>query len=171
MIKQIPGFNNYFADTEGNIYSNKSGKLKKLNPWSKKDNRRQKTENNYLNVELDKQCFMVHRLIAMTFIDNPNNKTQINHINGIKYDNRVDNLEWCNNDENQKHAYKNNLNHKKTPGNAKLNYQIAEEIRKKYSTKQYTQKQLGVEYNVSKTTIGDIVRNKYYIKDYNISNV
>lgn len=74
-----------------------------------------KTPKGYMSIELSKPndekryLFQVHRLIALSFIDNPKNLPQINHINGVKDDNRLENLEWCDNSYNQIHAYSNGL--------------------------------------------------------------
>ncbi len=47
----------------------------------------------------------IHKLVAEAFIDNPNNDTEINHLDGDKRNNRVDNLEWCDRSHNMRHAY------------------------------------------------------------------
>lgn len=70
----------------------------------------------YLYVSLSKQGkikkFFIHRLVAETFIPNPKNKSQVNHINGNPQNNNVINLEWVTNAENTQHAYDTGLNSK-----------------------------------------------------------
>ena len=73
-----------------------------------------KSNRGYLQVCLTKngksKTFLVHRLVAKTFIENVYNKSQVNHIDGNKENNSVNNLEWCTSSENNKHAFVLGLN-------------------------------------------------------------
>jgi len=105
----------------------------------------------------------VHRLIAKAFIPNPKNKPQVNHINGIKTDNRVENLEWCTNSENVNHAINTGLIVlRKGEGsrNFKLTDSIVLEIRRLYESGSFTQKHLAHKYSVCKKTISNIICRK-----------
>ena len=66
-------------------------------------------ENGYIKVYVYNKSYALHRVVALTFIENPENKEQVNHIDGNKINNSVNNLEWVTNKENQIHKFKTGL--------------------------------------------------------------
>lgn len=128
--------------------------------------KRFKTTNGYEEHELFKggkrYRKYVHRLIATYFISNPENKPFVNHIDGNKLNNNIENLEWVTNKENIEHAAKIGLmrsgeNHPY----AKLTDQEVLEIRDLYKHKIYIQRELSEIYGVSRSTMNWIVHNKH----------
>ena len=75
----------------------------------------------YYSVGIHRKTHMVHRLVAKAYIPNPENKPYVNHIDGNKLNNHVDNLEWCTVQENNQHARETGL-HKQAKGHA-IRYQ------------------------------------------------
>lgn len=107
-----------------------------------------------------KLTHLLHRLVAIHFIENNENKPQVNHINGIRNDNRIENLEWCTVSENQQHKFS-ILKYKNHTRN--LTDKDAENIILTYKNGGFTQRQLAKKFNSNLTTINRIIKNKAYI--------
>lgn len=156
----INGYNRaYRIYADGEVWSVKSGKFLK-----------QETIKGYKRVALSvngkTKRFQVHRLVAMYFIENPLNKPCVNHIDGDKENNNINNLEWCTYSENERHSYDvlNKLN-----TNRKLSELDVIDIRKN-CIKGINHNNRGnvldfmVKYKVVKKTILNILNNKYYVR-------
>lgn len=90
----------YTLYPDGTIHSGKVDKI--LSPIVQ--------PNGYVHVTLDGEQLAIHRLVALHFIPNPYGYNYVNHKNGIKSDNRVDNIEWVNAEQNSHHAWETGLN-------------------------------------------------------------
>ena len=144
----------YFASPRGNIY-NRHGDLM----VGAVDHC------GYRCVILNRKNHNVHRVIAKTFIENPNNLPCVNHKDGNKLNNKVDNLEWCTHSENVKHAYCNGLE-RKICGEEHHAHKLTEtDVR--YIKQVYVKRDikfgavaLARRFGVDRTTIHDIVKGK-----------
>lgn len=156
-VKDLKGYEGlYDITTYGEIFSKRNGKkLKKTS-----------VHNGYYRVNLTKEkkhkMHFVHRLVAETFIPNPENKPFINHIDGNPRNNRVSNLEWCTTKENSEHAVKNSLYPSGMDASSgKFTNEQILFIRECYSAG-YSQRKLARIFSVSHFTIKLIVENKSY---------
>ena len=103
--KPIHGYEGIYSITNlGRVWSHRRNKW--ISPWINNNGYPQVNLYNRNNQYRPK----IHRLVANAFINNPDNKPQVNHINGIKSDCRASNLEWCTARENLQHAADMGLN-------------------------------------------------------------
>lgn len=118
----------------------------------------------YLKTIMDGKTIRVHRVVAATWIPNPEDKPIVNHINGNKLDNRAENLEWCTSSENQLHAYRTGL---EVPlrGNDNPKSKLTEDQVRKFKwewkhDRKMTRKQYAQAFGVSEAALKDIVRGR-----------
>lgn len=148
----------YEISTSGRVRSLKWGKSRIL--------KNRATHSGYFSVNLRKDSISkdtkVHRLVAQAFLENLENKPTVNHKDGDKRNNHVDNLEWATYKENTQHALRTGLlHHEKTTGSlhggAKLDEEKVLVIRWIRANYNFTLKQIGKMFGVSYVTIHSVV--------------
>lgn len=154
--KDIPGY-------EGLYQASNLGRIKSF-VINEKIMSAKPNEKGYLGLRLTdvnnnkkKKSWRVSRLIAITFHPNPNNLPEVNHIDGIKQNNRADNLEWATHSENVQHCYDTGLKAKK------ISLEVAAIIRNEYKLYKTPYSQLGKRYGVAISVISEIINNKVHV--------
>ena len=152
--KVIEGFSKYLISNTGRVKN--IVELRDLKFYNSKG---------YSKIELvndsnqDKKVF-VHRLVAINFIPNPSNKPQVNHIDGDKKNNRVENLEWCTQSENMKHAFKTGLK-VSLKGEDAFNSKMTDDkvllLREMYESGEFLLRELAEEFNIGIASVWNIV--------------
>ena len=173
----IPGYEGYYqVSNHGNVKSldrvikEKTGKTQTLKGRVLKQ---RVNPSGYCYVGLRKNgnraTFAIHQVVAQAFLDNLENKPIVNHINGVKTDNNISNLEWATYSENLSHAYSTGLrrsvsaqavgekNYKR-----KLKPEQVIEIKRLLAAGNMTHKEIAKKYGVSRSTVGNISSNRYW---------
>lgn len=179
--KEIKGFEDYYLISDkGNVIRKKgTSHLKPKNLKHLFDKDGYARVNLKINGKTNSR--FIHRLVAEAFINNPLNKPQVNHINGIKTDNCLSNLEWCTISENRVHAYstglQNGLSRRGEKSNFnKLSKSQVKEIKSIYSgdlrgvplnkrNGRKTLKEISKMYNVTDGCIQSIISNRSWNYD------
>ena len=170
MLKQIEVFENIYSITrEGRIWSHDRIKISRKREYKIKGQWRKlkKTNKGYLEINLfknGKPIFKrIHRLVAETYIPNPENKPDINHLDGNKLNNHVSNLQWVTSKENHSHAWKIGLYDNRDTsgennGQSKLTQIQVNEIRQNHVKKGTYTRKPWEKYNISRGYYYDILK-------------
>lgn len=151
-MKQIKNNPNYFISEEGIVFRNN----KPLKPSL--------TNQGYFRLTLYLKGIPsyknIHRLVAETYINNPNKYLFVNHLDGNKQNNHYTNLEWCDNSHNLKHAYRLGLKsaNGENNGRAKITKDTAIKIKKEALSNDMKLKDIAIKYKVSNTLVSEIKR-------------
>jgi hypothetical protein len=169
--KNIPGLDNcYFVSNIGNVMSKERLEISTRRTTIRKTRFLHKIidRNGYYTTRLmyngKQRIFLIHRLVMLAFVGVDKNRPFVNHKNGIKNDNRLENLEWVTRSENAKHAFRLGLQSNKGEKHPshKLSSSQVEEIRSKYIPRKYSARKLAAEYGISKTNILDIIHKRIW---------
>lgn len=157
---------NYLVTDCGTVYT-----LKKNGRW--RAQRARHHTHGYLRVVINRKDEYVHQIVARCFIENPRGCKEINHKDGDKTNNKVENLEWCTRSENNRHAFQTGLrdykelsvianspkNQERAKQRRRLTFEQAEEIRRQMNVSDYV---LSRQYGISRGQIYAIKHGKTY---------
>lgn len=157
-IKEINGYERYFINEDGTVF----------------DSKYQKNVATWIDTVGYRQCYLkdsdgkkhskrIHRLLAMAFIPNPNNLPQVNHKDGDKLNNNIDNLEWISNKDNTQHGYDNGLYKFKTRCHAINVYTKDYKFYKQYKSIRSMCEELGI----NRKTVTMILKGEKVTNNYN----
>ena len=138
--RDIPGYESFYQVSNlGNVRSIRFNKIRNMKSWD---------SNGYRAVELylnnNGYTVGIHRLVALAFIPNPENKPEVNHKDRNRSNNNVENLEWVTQSENIAHAYRNGVKPRPTYQNQPLQKEILDIIEnKKYFSIREASRQTG----------------------------
>lgn len=154
----IQGNEHYYISNEGYVYSEKSNKVLK---------RRTNTPGYWtyaIRLKGKRKEVLLHRMLALTYLKHVKGKDCINHKDGVKKNNNLDNLEWVTQTENVNHAFKTGLRCNKGENHpmSKLTEKEVIEIRIKHSEEKITFKEIAKLYNVSTGTVSNIINKKRF---------
>ena len=171
--KDVVGYEGYYKVSSLGIVKGVERKFTQFNGLTKRYNTKTLSEkvmkpfedkDGYLKIQLTKDGvhnkFFVHRLVAIAFLPNPENKPEVNHKEGNKKDNRVEMLEWNTTSENQRHAIANKLYETargEKSGQAKLKESEVREIHKLWKSGEVSQQYLSDMFGVAGSAISRIV--------------
>ena len=149
---------NYYITDDGKVWSERTQKFLSF----------QYDKNGYVKVQMrstdnKSHRYSVHRLVLENFkpVENMEN-LQVNHIDGNKQNNKLDNLEWCTPSENQKHAFKMGLQKARTGEKSNLSKLTEQDVKKFFELRSQglTQKEIGNILGCSDSNISAILRGK-----------
>ena len=157
IVKLIPGYQDYFITEDGEVWSDVSNKWLSINIG--------KMGKGYKRTALNLDKWLIHRLVGLAWVDNPDNKKTINHIDGNTFNNHYTNLEWCTQKENVQHSWVigtsvRNEYHNSNENNprAKLTNEQVAEIR----ASELSSRKLAAIYKIGHGTIAKIKRFERY---------
>lgn len=155
MWKRIPSFPNYLINTDGIIMNDK---YRVISAYTDRYGYKACT---LFNNKIKKNR-TIHSLVLEAFLRERKNGEQVNHINGNKEDNSLENLEYCTASENLKHAYKNGLKSARGSKNSQSKLSEKDVLEIKLLLGKISQKEIAIKFNIDQSTVSNIKTGKLW---------